>query len=139
MTEKRFIFNGLHIRDTLNIIPPIMTHNEEQRDKFLNGLNKLSDENKELKQSIHDWQGSYDDLYEDNLKLEKENKELKAMCEDYRKLSIQYSQKYNEKISDNTFLEEENTHIKNTIKQAYNNERTTLGKNILKQLMEQIQ
>jgi len=54
MTEKRFIFNGLHVRDTLNEIPPIMTHNDEQRDKFLNGLNKLSDENKELKKHIQE-------------------------------------------------------------------------------------
>lgn len=37
----------------------------------------LKKENKELKQSISDWQGSYDELYEDNLKLEKEIKELK--------------------------------------------------------------
>ena len=33
---------------------------------------KLEKENKELKQSISNWQGSYDELYEDNLKLEKE-------------------------------------------------------------------
>lgn len=44
--------------------------------------------------------------------LAEENKELKAMCEDYRKLSIQYQQKYNEKISDNTFLEKENKELK---------------------------
>ena len=38
----------------------------------------LMEANKELKQSISDWQGSYDELYEDNLKLEKENKELRS-------------------------------------------------------------
>ena len=36
-------------------------------------------------------------------------------------------------------LHKENTHIKNTIKEAYNNERTQLGKSVLKQLMEAIQ
>ena len=35
-------------------------------------------------------------------------------------------------------LAEENTHIKNTIKEAYNNERTQLGKSVLKQLIEVI-
>ena len=33
-------------------------------------------------------------------------------------------------------LHEENQHIKQTIKEAYNNERTQIGKNVLKQLLE---
>jgi uncharacterized protein (UPF0335 family) len=40
---------------------------------------------------------------------------------------------------ENKELKEENQHIKNTIKEAYNNERTQLGKSVLKQLMEAIQ
>ena len=36
-------------------------------------------------------------------------------------------------------LNDENEHIKNTIKEAYNNERTQLGKSVLKQLLETIQ
>jgi hypothetical protein len=36
-------------------------------------------------------------------------------------------------------LHDENTHIKNTIKEMYNNERTELGKSTLKQLLEAIQ
>ena len=36
-------------------------------------------------------------------------------------------------------LNDENTHIKNTIKEMYNNERTELGKSTLKQLLEAIQ
>ena len=47
--NKRFIFDGLHIRDTLNEIPLIMAHNDEQRDEFLDGLNGLAEENNELK------------------------------------------------------------------------------------------
>lgn len=36
-------------------------------------------------------------------------------------------------------LNYENEHIKNTIQEAYNNERTQLGKSVLKQLLEAIQ
>ena len=36
-------------------------------------------------------------------------------------------------------LNDENEHIKHTIKEAYNNERTQLGKSVLKQLLETIQ
>ena len=36
-------------------------------------------------------------------------------------------------------LHEENQHIKSTIKEAYENERTQIGKNVLKQLIEQIE
>ena len=36
-------------------------------------------------------------------------------------------------------LAEENTHIKNTIKELYQTERTQIGKNTLKQLIEAIQ
>ena len=35
-------------------------------------------------------------------------------------------------------LAEENQHIKNTIKESYNNERTQLGKSVLKQLIQNI-
>ena len=34
---------------------------------------------------------------------------------------------------------EENEHIKNSIKEAYKNERTALGRSVLKQLLETIQ
>lgn len=44
MTEKRFIYDGLHVRDNLDKIPLILTHNEEQRKQFLDGLNELNDE-----------------------------------------------------------------------------------------------
>ena len=47
--------------------------------------------------------------------------------------------KLNELNDENKELKEENQHIKNTIKEAYNNERTQLGKSVLKQLMEAIQ
>ena len=36
-------------------------------------------------------------------------------------------------------LNDENNHIKQTIREAYNNERTQIGRNVLRQLMEAIQ
>ena len=36
-------------------------------------------------------------------------------------------------------LTRENNHIKQTIQEAYENERTQIGKNVLKQLLEAIQ
>ena len=36
-------------------------------------------------------------------------------------------------------LHEENQQIKNSIQEAYENERTQIGKNVLKQLIEQIE
>ena len=46
------------------------------------------------------------------------------------------SQKVCDKLNN---ILDENEHIKQVIKEAYNNERTHIGKNTLKQLMEQIQ
>lgn len=49
-------------------------------------LNELSEENKQLKQTISDWKGSYDELYQDIKILEKENEQLKSCngeMEDY--------------------------------------------------------
>jgi DNA anti-recombination protein RmuC len=36
-------------------------------------------------------------------------------------------------------LNDENTHIKNTIKEMYNNERTELGRSVLKQLLDSLE
>ena len=67
-------------------------------------MGRLEEENKELKQTVSDWSGSYDELFEDVKRLEKENEQIKHL-----------------------------------IKEAYNNERTHIGKSVLKQLMETIQ
>ena len=74
MTQKRFIFDGLHVRDTLKEIPPIMAHNDEQRDKFLDGLNKLVEENKVL--TAHS-----DCCIKANRELFKENNELRILVD----------------------------------------------------------
>ena len=54
-----------------------------------------------------------------------ENEELKKDCSNL--------------IDDNTEYVSEMNHIKQVIKEAYNNERTQLGKSVLKQLIEAIQ
>ena len=36
-------------------------------------------------------------------------------------------------------LNDENNHIKQTIQEAYNNERTAIGKNVLKQLLQSLE
>ena len=57
--------------------------------------------------------------------FQKENEQLKKDCSNL--------------IDDNTEYVSEMNHIKQVIKEAYNNERTQIGKNTLKQLMEAIQ
>ena len=85
MTEKRFKLGyvcgdyGLIDNDEWIDLHSMSENSEKNVQICINKMNELSEENKELKQSISDWQGSYDELYEDNLKLEKENKELKKL------------------------------------------------------------
>jgi DNA anti-recombination protein RmuC len=61
--------------------------------------------------------------------LHEENKELQFQLKECRERKL-YSRRK---------LEEENTHIKNTIKEMYETERTALGRSVLKQLLEAIQ
>jgi hypothetical protein len=71
---------------------------------------------------------------------------LNELYEENQKLEVQLVTCLNTKLfsrreleKENKEFKEENQHIKNTIKEAYNNERTQLGKSVLKQLMEEIQ
>ena len=60
-------------------------------------------------------------------------------CIEYEDKSIlldSYGEEIEELLNE---LNDENTHIKNTIKEMYNNERTALGRSVLKQLLEAIQ
>lgn len=92
-------------------------------DEVVDRLNELDKENRKLtnelnlsKLKLREKNEGFDKLHKMYMEQIEENKELKAKCEDYRKLSIQYQQKYNEKISDNTFLEKENKELKAFIK-----------------------
>ena len=61
-----------------------------------------------------------------------ENKQLKIRFNEEREKSLKFCRNIDT-------LTIENEHIKNTIQEAYHNERTQLGKSVLKQLMETIQ
>ena len=69
-----------------------------------------------------------------------ENEELKSRVEYLeRKIDRERTsyQKQHEKWEEE--IQKENEYIKNTIKEAYETERTDLGKSVLKQLLEQLQ
>ena len=83
---------------------------EPQAEVIVNLLNELNDENDVLKQQLKT-KYIVNKQYEELQKVKEENEELKS----------------------------ENQHIKNLITEAYANERTALGKSVLKQLMEAIQ
>ena len=110
MTEKRFVHYehkgaeyiledpNIHL-DFIEMLGDCLDEKE-----IVDRLNELYDENEQLKQTVSDWSGSYDELFEDVKRLEKENEQIKHL-----------------------------------IKEAYNNERTAIGKSVLKQLLEAIQ
>lgn len=84
-------------------------------DKLCERLNRYEQENKQFKEQIAEQGTQLDFLKDENKHMRavlEENKKLKIRYEEYRKLSVQYKQKYDEKISDNTFLEEENKSLK---------------------------
>ena len=64
--------------------------------------------------------------------LSDENEQLKIRFNEEREKSLKFCRNIDT-------LTIENEHIKNTIQEAYNNERTAIGKSVLKQLMEAIQ
>ena len=84
---------------------------KEDVQKICNKLNKLVDETKKLQSINQDHRDYIGDVEADFIRLEQENKKLKK----------------------------ENQYIKNTIKEMLDNERTEIGKSVLKQLWEVIQ
>jgi len=82
---------------------------------LLDELNRLSDENEQLKQQLEDSKNYNATLYQNGMKNEREW--IKTFKE----------------------LEEENERIKQTIQEAIQNERTQIGQSVLQQLYEAIQ
>ena len=64
--------------------------------------------------------------------------ELKVMMNDKKEYTTDWDVLL-ERIDDKMKLEDENKYIKQTIKEAYENERTQLGRSVLKQLLEKIE
>lgn len=65
---KRFIYDGLHIRDSHGKIPPILTNNDKIRDKYLNELNELHEEKEQVRNVLK----KYLDYYTERAVLLKE-------------------------------------------------------------------
>ena len=68
-------------------------------------LNKLNNENKQLKKQRYD-------LYMDIARLVKENGQLIDEAEEYRKLSLKFDNRNKDLIAENALLEKENQELK---------------------------
>ena len=104
-----------------------------------NLLNNLSNENEQLRLQLNSCSDQRNEFHRgarENAnrvgKLKKENEQLKIRFNEEREKSLKFCRNIDT-------LTIENEHIKNTIQEAYHNERTQLGKSVLKQLMETIQ
>lgn len=92
-------------------------------------------------ETINDGDNRYcgEDVVELLNELHEKNKELRLqlnLCSDQRN---EFHRGVRENVNRVGKLEKENEQLKNNIKEAYNNERTMIGKSVLKQLMETIQ
>ena len=104
-------------------------------------LNKLTKENEELNSikkfadrngiCIFNIDEAFRRCWQDNAKLVKENNQLKSTIN-----TLTHDNTKMKKVLNTT--KKENEHIKNTIQEAYHNERTQLGQSVLKQLLNNI-
>ena len=115
MTEKRFEIVGENFTN-VDVTTYIVEYGDGDDDCF------------ELYESKEDSQKVCDKL---NNILD-ENEQLKSTIN-----TLTHDNTKMKKVLNTT--KKENEHIKNTIKEAYNSERTHIGKSVLKQLLETIQ
>ena len=140
MTEKRFTIEPTGIRECI-----VDNTNGEQLDTFdyterlCELLNELVEENEQLKQSQSSTLREFQKGTKKIQQLAKENKELKFQLNLLREQANEFHRGARENANRAGQLEKENKYLKNTIKEAYTNERTQLGKSVLKQLIEAIQ
>lgn len=114
MTEnKRFTIEYVQGNHTIFHIVDDGKHIDEIR--ICDLLNELNDENTQLKKQLHDCRIYNGKLYANGVKKDKPI------------------------VNDLIKQRKENTRIKQTIQEAYNNERTQIGRNVLRQLLEAIQ
>lgn len=98
-------------------------------------LNELFEENEQLKRQIGNLEHTKDfcdEVIADCERLENENKQLQQQIADLE-TSFDICKHYKETYGD------EIVHIKHTIKDMMENERTELGRSVLRQLWEAIQ
>ena len=125
MTEKRFTKCGTKIRDN----GEEMTQ-AEVRD-MLNNLHEIILEQDGKIIGLRSKNGALQSIAETQQQLTRLANKYNFNIEDIPDILEEYI------LIDNEVIEQKN--IENTIKEAYNNERTQIGKNVLKQLMETIQ
>ena len=97
----------------------------EQTQRFEKHNTRLTEENIRYEEHIED--------------LTQENKKLQSINQDHRDYIGDVEADFIRLEQENKKLKKENQYIKNTIKEMLNNERTEIGKSVLKQLMEAIQ
>ena len=140
MTKKRFTLDETFMitdNEKLEIINPLM--NSKDVGKVCELLNKLAEENEQLKLQLQNTSDQRDEFHRgarENAnrvgKLEKENEQLKEQNADWETAfdnCKHYKEAYGTEI----------VKIKQTIKDMMENERTELGRSVLKQLWEAIQ
>ena len=94
---------------------------------------------KEYESNFGDMVSLMNDIWNQTQRFEKHNQRLEKENEELKQTVSDWSGSYDELFEDIKRLEKENEQIKHLIKEAYNNERTQLGKSVLKQLLEAIQ
>ena len=152
MTEKRFTSCGNNIeRDGKLLNIEFKTKTDAKLCcKLCNQMDKDQQEYIDKLDEIFKW---YKEYYGETIldtrmgwndnnkisKLEKENEQLKIKLEDIA-LDIENAKESNDDAQYELYkIKKENEQIKHLIKEAIDNERTELGKSVLKQLMEAIQ
>ena len=117
MNDKRFIYDGLYIRDLHGKIPPILTDNDKLIDKYLKELNGLHDENNYLKtlKWNQDCITEISVCHQIKESLEAENSIL---------------------VKENKLLKTELDYIQNSITEHIKHQKTELGQKALKEIIE---
>ena len=94
---------------------------------------------KEYESNFEDMVSLMNDIWNQTQRFEKHNQRLEKENEELKQTVSDWSGSYDELFEDVKRLEKENEQIKQVIKEAIDNERTELGKSVLKQLLEAIQ
>ena len=149
MTEKRFIYCFEGIEDKWETVEEYK-YTPCTKDGFQDlcvMLNELNDENEELKsrveyleRKIDRERTSYQKQHEKwEEEIQKENEQLKSKNRGLQsELQIFKEDATHSNLQINK-LADENEVIRNTINEMYKNERTQLGKSVLKQLLNNIE
>ena len=130
MTEKDIYKKGVALLEEWEDVN-YCEHSFKFKDEWLTDK-EVVDLLNELDEKYVDEFALRETLQQELQRSEEENEQLKIRFNEEREKSLKFCRNIDT-------LTIENEHIKNTIQEAYHNERTQLGKSVLKQLMETIQ